>query len=115
MRLSTRINCLILLSLTAFAVAAPSIARERHDHRFEHRHPRRDQVVDRTQRQNRRITNQVREGELTHAQAHALRASDHSVAQQQRADAKANGGYITKTQQKALNQELNANSKQIGH
>ncbi|MDE2317188.1 MAG: hypothetical protein KGK06_12335 [Xanthomonadaceae bacterium] len=115
MRLSTRINCLILLSLTAFAVAAPSIARERHDHRFEHKHPRRDQVVDRTQRQNRRITNQVREGELTHAQAHALRTSDRSVAQQQRADAKANGGYITKTQQKALNQELNANSKQIGH
>ncbi len=115
MRLSARRSCLILLSLTAFAVAAPSMAGERHDHRFDHRHPRRDQVVDRTQKQNHRITHQVREGELSHAQAHALRVSDHSTVLQQRADAKANGGYITKSQQKSLNQQLNANSKQIGH
>lgn len=115
MRVSTRINCLITLSLVAFAAAAPSMAGERHDHRFEHRHPRRDQVLDRTQRQRHRIAEQVREGELTHAQAQSLRAADRSVAQQQRADAKANGGYITKAQQKDLNQELNADSKQIGH
>ncbi len=115
MRLSARRSCLFLLSLTALAVAVPSMAGERHDHRFDHRHPRRDQVVDRAQKQNHRITQQVREGELTHAQAHALRVSDHSTVLQQRADAKANGGYITKSQQKSLNQQLNANSKQIGH
>ncbi|WP_329742009.1 hypothetical protein [Dyella sp. A6] len=115
MRLSTRFSCLILLGLTAIAVAAPGMAGERHDHRFDHRHPRRDQLVDRTHRQNRRITHQVREGELTHAQAHAIRASDRSVVQQQRADAKVNGGYITKSQQRTMNQQLNANSQQIGH
>lgn len=119
MRLSPRTISLLLLGLTALAVAAPSFAG---DQRFEHRHPRRDQVLDRVQRQNHRITEQVREGELTHAQAHALRTEDRSIAQQQRADARDNGAdsknhfrYITKQQQRALNKELNANSQQVGH
>lgn len=119
MRLSLRTTSLLLLGLTAFAVAVPSFAG---DQRFEHRHPRRDQVLDRTQSQEHRITRQVREGELTHAQAHALRAEDRSIAQQQRADARDNGAgsrrhfqYITKQQQRDLNKELNANSQQIGH
>lgn len=119
MRLSIRTISLLLLGLTALAVAAPSFAG---DTRFEHRHPRRDQVLDRVQNQNHRITRQVREGELTHAQARALRTEDRSIAEQQRADAKDNGAdskhhfrYITKQQQKQMNQELNANSKEIGH
>lgn len=112
MRLSPRTTGLLLLGLTAVMIAAPSFAG---DHRFEQHHPRRDQVLDRAQRQNHRITQEVREGEMTHAQAHALRLDDRSVRLQQRADAKANGGYITKQEQKDMNQELNANSKQIGH
>lgn len=115
MRIFTHRTSLLLLALIAMAVAAPAMARARHDGHFDKHHPRRDHVMDRTQRQNHRITHQVREGELTHAQAHALRQSDHAVATQQRADAAANGGYITKTQQKSLDQQLNANSKQIGH
>lgn len=119
MRVSHRIVSLLLLGLAALAVAAPSFAGDR---RFEHRHPRRDQVMDRVQTQNHRITKQVREGELTHAQAHALRTEDRSIAEQQRADAKDNGSedknhfrYISTQQQKELNKELNANSQQIGH
>ena len=111
-------NCrtrLLLLGLIATAVAAPTMASERHDGHFDKHHPRRDQVLDRSQRQNKRITQQVRDGDLTHAQAHSLRQTDHAVATQQRADAAANGGYITKSQQKSLNQELNANGQQIGH
>jgi hypothetical protein len=115
MRVANRRTSLLILGLIAVAFAAPGFAGVRHDHRFERHHPRRDQVLDRTQRQSHRITDQVRDGDLTHAQAHALRQSDHSVALQQRADAKTNGGYITKSQQKSLNQELNANSRQIGH
>ena len=121
MRLSPRIAGTLLLGLSAFMIASPGFAGGRHfkhhhhDRRFERHHPRRDQVKDRTQRQGHRISHQVREGELTHAQAHALRASDRSIRLQQRADAKANGGYITKQQQKNLNQQLNADSKQIGH
>jgi hypothetical protein len=117
MRHSVRSTSLLLIGFIALAVAMPSIAAERHDHdgHFAKHHPRRDQVLDRTQRQNRRITHEVREGELSHGQAHALRRNDRSVAQQQRAAAKANGGFITKQQQQSLNAELNSNSKQIGH
>jgi hypothetical protein len=112
MRLSLRTACILLLGLTALSVALPSLAGDR---RFDHRHPRRDQVLDRTQRQNHRITHEVREGDLTHAQAHALRLDDRSVRHEQRADARANGGYITRREQKHLNRQLNANSKLIGH
>lgn len=112
MRLSPRTAGIFLLGLTAVLIAAPGFAGDR---RFEHRHPRRDQVLDRTQRQNHRITHEVREGDLTHAQAHALRLDDRSVRQQQRADARANGGYITRREQKNLNRKLNANSQRIGH
>lgn len=114
---------LLILGLATFAMASTSFASElqehrqenRQEHRFEHRHPRRDQVLDRVHRQDKRITKEVREGDMTHAQAHALRVDSRSVAVQQRVDAKANGGYITKTQQQSLNQELNSNSQQIGH
>ena len=114
MHLPARINKLILITLTALTLAAPAMADPHHD-RFADHHPRRDQVLDRTQRQNHRITQEVREGDLTRGQAHALRLSDRAVAQQQRADARANGGHITRQEQKSLNQELNANSQQIGH
>ncbi len=112
MRLSPRTAGILLLGLTAVLIAAPGFAGDR---RFEHRHPRRDQVLDRTQRQNHRITHEVREGDLTHAQAHTLRLDDRSVRQQQRADARANGGYITRREQKNLNRKLNASSQRIGH
>jgi len=117
MRHSVRSTNLLLIGFIALAVAGPSIAAERNDHdgHFAKHHPRRDQVLDRTQRQNHRITREVREGDLSHGQAHALRLNDRSVVQQQRAAAKANGGFITKRQQKDLNTQLNANSRLIGH
>ena len=104
---------LLLVGLAALAVAAPSFARG--DHRFEAHHPRRDQVLDRSQFQNRRITRQVREGELTHAQAHTLRRNDARIAGREQYLARRNGGYITKKQQAHLNRRLDNNSKRIGH
>lgn len=82
--------------------------------RWENHHPRRDQVLDRVQRQDRRIREERREGDITKAQAHALRATDRSIRLQQRADARTNDGHITRVEQHTLNQELNANSNAIG-
>jgi len=117
MRHSIRSTSLLLIGFIALVVAMPSIATERHDHdgHFAKHHPRRDQVLDRAQRQNHRIASEVREGDLSHGQAHALRLNDRSIVQQQRAAAKANGGFITRRQQKGLNAQLNANSRLIGH
>ena len=104
-------NYILLTATLASGVlfSAPAAA-----NRWEHRHPRRDQVVDRVQNQDRRIREERREGDITRAQARALRLSDRSIRLQQRADARANDGHITRAEQRTLNQELNANSNAIG-
>lgn len=95
--------------LGCVALSAPAAA-----NRWERQHPRRDQVIDRVQNQDRRIREERREGDITTAQARALRVSDRSIRLQQRADARANHGHITRAEQRILDQELNANSNAIG-
>ena len=80
---------------------------------FAKNHPRRAEVNRRFRRQNRRINQGVKKGELTPQQAQQLKANDASIKAQERADVKANGGYLTKPEQRQLNQEENANSKLI--
>ena len=79
------------------------------------KHPRQHQVLAREHNQIRRINAERREGEITAGQARALRAGDRAIARQDHADARANGGYITKGQQRQLNAEENAQSAAIGH
>jgi len=78
-------------------------------------HPRREQVNDRLQNQNRRINQEVREGKITQGQAKQLHQEDHAIRQEERTMSKLNGGHITGAEQKALNQQENAVSRQIGH
>lgn len=81
---------------------------------WEKEHPRRDQVNDRLANQNKRIHNEVKEGELTKNQAAQLHQQDHQIRQEERLMASQNGGHITKQEQKTLNQQENAVSKEIG-
>jgi hypothetical protein len=76
-------------------------------------HPRRDEINTRIEDQNKRINQGVWNGTLTGQQAQQLRANDLAIKQQERADVKANGGYLTTAQQKQQNQELNANGMLI--
>jgi hypothetical protein len=78
-------------------------------------HPRREQVNDRLQNQNRRINQEVREGKITQGQAKQLHQEDHAIHQEERTMSKLNGGHITAAEQKSLNQQENAVSRQIGH
>ena len=78
-------------------------------------HPRREQVNDRLQNQNRRINQEVREGKITQGQARQLHQEDHAIRQEERTMSKLNGGHITGAEQKSLNQQENAVSRQIGH
>jgi hypothetical protein len=80
---------------------------------FAKKHPRRNEVNKRVKNQRGRINSDVASGKLTAAQGQQLKANDAAIKQQEHADVKANGGYITKDQQKQLNQEENANSKLI--
>ena len=81
---------------------------------WDQNHPRREQVNDRLENQNRRINQEVREGEITKGQAKQLHAEDHAIRQEERAMARTNNGHITRTEQKALNQQENQVSRQIG-
>jgi len=81
---------------------------------WEKQHPRRDQVNDRLENQNKRITQEVKQGDLSQAQAAALHKDDHMIRQEERDMAKLDQGHITSVDQKALDQQENVVSKQIG-
>jgi V8-like Glu-specific endopeptidase len=88
--------------------------------RFATEHPRRNQVNKRVDNQRGRINEGVKNGELSKkngelskGQARQLRANDRAIKAQEHAEVKANGGHLTKAEQRQLNQEENANSKLI--
>jgi hypothetical protein len=84
------------------------------DSRWERHHPRREEINNRLERQNDRIRHERREGELTGAQAHELRAEDRGIRAQERFHASRNGGHLTRAEQHRLNREENGVSHQIG-
>jgi hypothetical protein len=71
-------------------------------------------VNDRLANQNRRINQERREGEITRAQANRLHSEDRAIRNEERTMAGFNNGHITGAEQKALNQQENAVSSQIG-
>lgn len=84
------------------------------DTQWQKNHPRREQVNDRLANQNKRIKEEVKEGDMTKAQARKLHRDDRQIRHEERAMARRNGGHITKIEQKTLNRQENAASKQIG-
>ena len=80
---------------------------------FAKEHPRRNEVNTRVDNQRERIDQGLKNGTLDKQQAQQLRSSDRAIKQQEHADVKANGGYLTGAQQKQINQEENANSQMI--
>lgn len=105
---------LILALTAAVTVAGFASTASAEPGRWGRHHPRQHEVLHREHHQIARINRERREGEISGRQARALRASDRSIAMQDRADARANGGYITKSQQHQLNGEENAQSHAIG-
>ncbi|HTT02613.1 MAG TPA: hypothetical protein VMG11_11070 [Steroidobacteraceae bacterium] len=84
------------------------------DTQWQKDHPRRTEVNARLANQNARIKKERQEGEITKSQAKQLHRDDHTIRQEERAMASTNGGHITKAEQRALNQQENQVSKQIG-
>ena len=121
--MSTRSNATLALLTLAIALggaavpvlshAAPNAAADQ-DSTFAKHHPRREQVNERLARQNRRINKELAEGDLTPAQAARLHREDRQIRREERLMASQNGGHITKAEQRVLNQQENAVSRQIG-
>ena len=104
---------LIAAALTGLVALTPMAASANHWNRT---HPGRTELNHRLAYQNRRITQERREGDITRGQAHALRADDHAVRRQERAYARVdhNHGHLNRGQVRQLNGELNGNSGAIG-
>jgi hypothetical protein len=83
------------------------------DENWKKKHPRRAEVNKRLNNQNKRINQGVKSGKLTEQQAQQLKQEDNQIRQEERAMAAQNGGHITKAEQKSLNQQENAVSKEI--
>ena len=101
---------LALVSVFTASLASAAMA----ETAWEKTHPRRDQVNDRLLNQNRRIHNEVKEGEITRSQAATLHQDDHQIRQEERDMASQNNGHITRQEQRTLNQQENGVSQQIG-
>jgi len=108
----TRKSLVIGCSLIIAGIA--SAAQRGDESKWDKEHPRRAQVNERLENQNARIKKEVKEGEITKSQAAALHKEDHQIRQEERDMASQNGGHITRQEQKTLNQQENAVSKQIG-
>lgn len=77
-------------------------------------HPRRAEVNARLANQHQRINQERREGEITARQARALHAQDRFIRKEERFMAGQNGSHITRPEQRSLNQQENAVSREIG-
>lgn len=108
----TKLTFVIALSALLFGTLTTSVMAA--EGKWEKNHPRRDQVNDRLQNQNKRISHEVKEGELTKAQAGTLHKEDRQIRQEERDMASQDKGHITKQEQKTLNQQENVVSKEIG-
>jgi hypothetical protein len=76
--------------------------------------PHRTEVNARLAYQNRRIHEEVHEGDLSRAEAARFHLENRQIRREERLVASVNGGHITKLEQRALNAQLNGVSAQIG-
>lgn len=110
MKFSTRISLALVLAAASgagFAQAASAPG-------WDKSHPRRAEVNARLANQNRRIHQEVAEGEMSKGRAARLHKEDRQVRQEERDMAAQNHGHITKAEQRVLNGQENRVSKQIG-
>ena len=106
-----RISLKLIMGATMIALLAGAGANAATP--FEKTHPRRAEVNMRLDHQTKRIAIKRREGELTRTQARDLRAEDRGIRGEEHLDASRDRGHITKIEQRRLNRQENAVSRQI--
>lgn len=105
-------NFLIAALGLTLAAGGATTALARSD--FGQNHTAREQVNDRLMRQNQRIGDERRAGEINGAQAHRLRMADRRIRQHERHFARWHQGRISRAEQHRLNRQENAVSSRIG-
>ena len=105
-----RVIAVAVAGAFALGIAGSAMA----DTPWQKAHPRREQVNNRLNRQNYRINQEYKEGEITQQQAYQLHKQDWQIRQEERDMASQNGGHITRLEQATLNQQENRVSQEIG-
>ncbi len=103
----------LALALVAFSAASFTVGAMA-ETPWQRAHPRRAEVNARLDHQNRRIHNEVKSGEISSGQAATLHKEDRQIRREEQAMARQDGGHITKLDQRALKQQENGVSAQIG-
>jgi TolA-binding protein len=108
---------LVVIGMSTFAAGMSASAAESApapDSTWQQNHPRRAEVNARLARQDARIHDEVKEGDMSKAKAARLHQQDRQIRQEERDMASQNGGHITRQEQKTLNQQENKVSHEIG-
>jgi hypothetical protein len=96
----------------AFAAAVTTAASA--EDRWQKDHPRRVEVNHRLENLNERVRQERREGEISRGQAMTDHREIHQIRMEERAMAHHDGSHLTTADQRALNQQENAVSGQVG-
>lgn len=80
---------------------------------FDATHPRRAEVNGRLANQNARVDNKVADGKMSPGEGAKIHAQDHAIRREERRDAAANGGHLTKAEQVHINHQENHVSREI--
>src|SRR3982074_16528 len=87
------------VTLSLAGLSATALA----DTQWQKSHPRREQVNNRLANQNQRIHQEVKQGDLTKAQAAKLHKDDRQIRKEERLMASQNHGHITKSADELVN------------
>lgn len=104
----------ILLAATLIGSVAMAGSAAAADTKWEKHHPRREQVNHRLDHQNQRIHQEVKAGDMPKTEARHLHKEDRMLRHEERRMAEHHDGHLTKGEQRKLNHQENAVSKEIG-
>lgn len=106
----------LIATSIAVIICAASFAQVGPGHQRTHirNHSRVNEVNGRIDNQEKRITEERKEGDLTKGHAKQDRKNLSTINQEKKDMRKMDKGHLTKADKKALNQQLNTNSKKIG-
>jgi hypothetical protein len=108
--MNRRFLALAFAAATAASLSTGALA----ETQWQKDHPRRTEVNGRLANQDKRIHNEVKDGQISRSQASAMHREDHQIRNEERVMASHDNGHITKADRTALNQQENAVSHQIG-
>ena len=112
--MKSRTFSLALISALLAGASLGAMAQTGDNGQFNQNHPRRAEVNNRLNNQDKRINREERSGQISRGQARAEHREDHNMRKEERRMARRDGGHITKADQHKLNRQENGVSRQIG-